>query len=326
MKKVMYNNSELSGSFGQESTPIGTILMYGGTRLPFGFLWCNGSAVSRTVYADLFNAIGTAFGSGDGSTTFNLPDYRGRFPQGADGDLGQTKQAGLPNITGEPQANILCHQEGVQTDGALSYIYKGSTIGWGSTNGRYGHFKIDASKNGIDPIYGKSDTVQPPAQTCNFIIKFCKAIAPAQEQFIDDSVVSAEKTWSSEKITQKLTEWVDITDQVTLTQVSSQGSWSYSVKKFYMCGNQVKCLLRVIFNYGGSAGGNPLKLRISSPLFTTNYNLSSVYYSSYYGSNIWTNGLNVYGGEDDVITFRPNHNFVSGEDSAFVGIIAVIPR
>lgn len=200
MKKVMFNNSELSGSFGQESTPIGTILMYGGTRLPFGFLWCNGSAVSRTVYADLFNAIGTAFGSGDGSTTFNLPDYRGRFPQGADGDLGQTKQAGLPNITGEPQANILCHQEGVQTDGALSYIYKGSTIGWGSTNGRYGHFKIDASKNGVDPIYGKSDTVQPPAQTCNFIIKFCKAISPAQEQFIDDSVVSAEKTWSSNKI------------------------------------------------------------------------------------------------------------------------------
>lgn len=116
MKKVMYNNSELSGSFGQENTPVGTILMYGGTTLPFGYMWCNGSAVSRTVYADLFNAIGTAFGSGDGSTTFNLPDWRERD------------------------------------------------------------------------------------QTCNYIIKFCKAISPTQEQFIDDSTVSAEKTWSSEKI------------------------------------------------------------------------------------------------------------------------------
>lgn len=221
MKKVMFNNSELSGSFGQENTPVGTILMYGGTRLPFGFLWCNGSAVSRTVYADLFNAIGTAFGSGDGSTTFNLPDYRGRFPQGADGDLGQTKQAGLPNITGEPQANILCHQEGVQTDGALSYIYKGSTIGWGSTNGRYGHFKIDASKNGIDPIYGKSDTVQPPAQTCNFIIKFCKAIAPAQEQFIDDSVVSAEKTFSSAKIS-TIGELKNYTTNIATTPITAE--------------------------------------------------------------------------------------------------------
>jgi microcystin-dependent protein len=48
-------------------------------------LVCNGSAVSRTVYAALFAAIGTSFGSGDGSTTFNLPDFRGRFLRGVDG-------------------------------------------------------------------------------------------------------------------------------------------------------------------------------------------------------------------------------------------------
>lgn len=115
MKKVMYNNSELSGSFGQENTPVGTILAFGGTNLPFGYMWCNGSAVSRTIYAELFNAIGTAFGSGDGSTTFNLPTNHSTSP---------TKD----------------------------------------------------------------------------IIKFCKAISPSQEQFIDDNIVSAEKTWSSNKI------------------------------------------------------------------------------------------------------------------------------
>lgn len=53
----------------------GSILEWGGTTAPAGYLLCDGSAVSRTTYADLFDVTGTRFGSGDGSTTFNLPDY-----------------------------------------------------------------------------------------------------------------------------------------------------------------------------------------------------------------------------------------------------------
>ena len=57
--------------------PTGTIVEYAGSVLPSGWLWCDGSAVSRATYANLFTAISTAWGSGDGSTTFNLPDKRG---------------------------------------------------------------------------------------------------------------------------------------------------------------------------------------------------------------------------------------------------------
>lgn len=57
--------------------PIGTINAYGGSTAPQGYLLCNGQAVSRTDYADLFAVIGTAFGSGDGSTTFNVPNMGG---------------------------------------------------------------------------------------------------------------------------------------------------------------------------------------------------------------------------------------------------------
>jgi hypothetical protein len=60
----------------------GLMLPYGGTTAPSGFLLCDGTAVSRTTYAALFAIIGTASGAGDGSTTFNLPDMRGRFPMG----------------------------------------------------------------------------------------------------------------------------------------------------------------------------------------------------------------------------------------------------
>lgn len=63
--------------------PVGSIQAYGGTTAPSGWLLCQGQAVSRTTYAELFKAIGTAFGAGDGSTTFNVPDLREAVPVGA---------------------------------------------------------------------------------------------------------------------------------------------------------------------------------------------------------------------------------------------------
>ena len=64
--------------------PVGTILSFAGQTPPDGYLECNGQAVSRTKYAALFAAIGTIWGSGNGSTTFNLPDLRGEFLRGWD--------------------------------------------------------------------------------------------------------------------------------------------------------------------------------------------------------------------------------------------------
>jgi microcystin-dependent protein len=62
--------------------PAGSIVMYGAASAPTGWLLCDGTAVSRTTYADLFAIIGTTFGVGNGTTTFNLPDFRQKFPIG----------------------------------------------------------------------------------------------------------------------------------------------------------------------------------------------------------------------------------------------------
>lgn len=67
--------------------PAGVILPFAGAAAPAGFLLCYGQAVSRATYADLFSAIGTSYGAGDGSTTFNVPDLRGRVAAGKD-DMG----------------------------------------------------------------------------------------------------------------------------------------------------------------------------------------------------------------------------------------------
>lgn len=71
--------------------PVGSIEIVAHSNTPLGYLLCDGSAVSRTTYAKLFNAIGTTYGVGDGSTTFNLPNCKGRFPLGkADAGTGST--------------------------------------------------------------------------------------------------------------------------------------------------------------------------------------------------------------------------------------------
>jgi microcystin-dependent protein len=64
----------------------GTIVAFGGSAAPSGWLLCDGSAVSRTDFADLFTTIGTRWGIGDGTTTFNVPDLRGRLHGGSGPD------------------------------------------------------------------------------------------------------------------------------------------------------------------------------------------------------------------------------------------------
>lgn len=69
------------------AVPIGGMVAFAGTAAPAGWLLCFGQAVSRSTYSDLFSVIGTTYGIGDGSTTFNLPDKRGRVSVGKD-DMG----------------------------------------------------------------------------------------------------------------------------------------------------------------------------------------------------------------------------------------------
>lgn len=77
---------------------VGTVFPWPGATAPSGYLFCAGQAVSRTTYSELFSALGTTYGAGDGSTTFNLPDYRGRALFGKDNMNGST--AGLVTAAG----------------------------------------------------------------------------------------------------------------------------------------------------------------------------------------------------------------------------------
>lgn len=90
---------EASGGGGGASAPVGSIMLYGGAVAPPGWLLANGAQVSRTTYADLFAVLGTGFGIGDGSTTFNLPNLAGRFPLGVSGTYPRGSVGGSPTRT-----------------------------------------------------------------------------------------------------------------------------------------------------------------------------------------------------------------------------------
>ncbi len=92
--------------------PTGIILDFGGTTAPTGYLACDGAAVSRTTYDDLFAVIGTTWGTGDGSTTFQLPDLRGRAAIGVDGTAGRqaASLSDLGDTGGEAEVTLTVAQ------------------------------------------------------------------------------------------------------------------------------------------------------------------------------------------------------------------------
>lgn len=90
-------DSDVAGALQKQivqNSPIGEIKMYAGQTEPEGWLFCKGQALSRSEYSNLFEVIGTAFGTGDGSTTFNLPNLQKRFPVGVGNGYGLGKTGG----------------------------------------------------------------------------------------------------------------------------------------------------------------------------------------------------------------------------------------
>lgn len=81
------------------TVPTGGIIIWSGIVIPSGWLLCGGQAISRTTYATLFSAIGTTFGSGDGSTTFNIPNLKDRFVLGSGGSYNLSVTGGAATHT-----------------------------------------------------------------------------------------------------------------------------------------------------------------------------------------------------------------------------------
>nr|DAJ86641.1 MAG TPA: tail fiber protein [Caudoviricetes sp.] len=154
--------------------PAGFVAAWPGNTPPDGWLVCNGSAVSRTTYADLFAAIGTTFGAGDGSTTFKLPDYQGDFLRGylsgTSSAIGTRQAEGLPNISGYI-SYLLMGEDGQKSDGALSATLQ---VGNRLTNAGTGSAwkQLNFSAKNSNAIYGANSHVTPRNNAVKWCIKY----------------------------------------------------------------------------------------------------------------------------------------------------------
>ena len=137
-----------------------------------GFLLCNGGAISRTTYSKLFSVIGTTYGSGDGSTTFNVPDLRGKFLQGANPTTGIKKvEAGLPEIEGVFDNMFRVYSPSGSGCFKDSKSNNGFTVNY-TDDIRVGAHKLDFKASNSNSIYGNSNTVQPSAWQVYIHIKY----------------------------------------------------------------------------------------------------------------------------------------------------------
>lgn len=150
----------------------GMIFAFAGNTIPSGYLACNGAAISRTTYADLFAVIGTTYGSGDGSTTFNLPNFENNSFMEFSGTVGKAKKAGLPNIQGSMHGLF-------STDDISETFYTGAFESGKAGTQRMGtagaviDCQVYFNAARISNVYSNDiNTVQPKSVTVRAIIKY----------------------------------------------------------------------------------------------------------------------------------------------------------
>ena len=178
VKSVNEQLPDNNGNVNISGVPVGTIIWSAVPNAPHGFLVCDGSIVGRATYPELFAAIGTTYGAGDGVSTFTLPNLMEKVVWGSL-TVGTEKEAGLPNITGgfSLQNDKFTSWSAPFDKGTQSTRY---TNGINSGGSGTGNLLFNASL--ANPIYGNSTTVQPPALTLLPCIK-------AYEAVVDDGTV-----------------------------------------------------------------------------------------------------------------------------------------
>lgn len=183
--------SQIAGGTLYADAPVGSIISFGGPVIPTGWLACSGQAISRTKYADLFAVIGTYYGSGNGTTTFNVPDLREATPKGTglSGKSNAHYSTGGITLGQFVEDRIQGHWHDVvlrQSGGSKVYVADENLDNYNSDNlfgTKTRNVATDPISDGTNGTPRTGTTTEVKAVGVNFIIKAKKVGAPTD--FID---------------------------------------------------------------------------------------------------------------------------------------------
>lgn len=166
--------------YANNGVPPGSVMAFMGTTAPTGWLLCDGSAVSRTTYAALYAVVGNSSGSGDGSTTFHLPDLRGMFLRGVDGTAGRDPDKASRSAPA-PGGNFGNLVGSAQTDAFRSHQHYNPRVNAGISDpgnppggyaGLAGLLDTTTSLTTASTVPAAANETRPRNIYVNFIIKY----------------------------------------------------------------------------------------------------------------------------------------------------------
>lgn len=295
---------DITGAVSGDTLPIGATVPYPGTTAPTNWLICDGSAISRTTYQDLFNVIGTTFGSGDGSTTFNLPDMRSRTPVGVD-----TRDSDL-NAVGKTygeKSHTMTVNELVEHYHPQSLVGGGggnigkAAYSWSVPENQYNYTGVDlATRTGGSQPFN----IMQPSMATNYIIKAFQT-AGVVAQVVNEHSESTTNVYSADYINSKLSgvsaysSSSGTTGGITLSQSTANSNYA----EIYYRDQEN--------NYGYTKVENPNGKKVQLSIAVTNAGATGMYIKARTISISGTSISNVSYGEAEVASGTvSNYNFI----------------
>lgn len=264
---------DIQGAVSGDTLPIGAIMPFGSDTIPENWLLCNGQAVSRTDYQELFNTIGIIYGSGDGFTTFNLPDLQGKIPVGKDEN--DTDFDTLGDTGGEKEHTLTIDEIPSHTHGGVPENNWGLNSSSTGTDILIHNYAGYESKNTSNTGGSQPHSILQPYIVQNYIIKAKQSagvVATVVDNLTSTSATNALSANQGKVLNEKFSRNI-ITAYPTQQIISITGrSQVIPLDGSEIVGNKL-----TLVNNKIKIGSNVSTIKISASVFYQDYDTSVAY-------------------------------------------------